>query len=262
MIRRIWAVVVNTFIEASRNKAFVAMAIIAVLFIVSSLAISQLSIEDQRIRVLIDFGLFSLSLASNLIAVVLGVILIHKEVDRKTFYLVVPKPVRRSEIVAGKFIGLASVILMSALIFIAVWFGVLHTRGVTINIELVKASYLVLLEVMVVLAVALFFSTFATPIISGIFALSILVIGRIQYILSDLLSSPKGFFQHYPATKLIAKATLAAFPDFSVFHVSRQLLLGINIPAQYVLSATGYALAWCVLFVALGMILFERRQFL
>lgn len=262
MIRRIWAIVVNTFIEASRNKAFIAMAIVAVLFIISSVAISQLSIEDQRIRVLIDFGLFSLSLASNLIAVTLGVILVHKEVDRKTFYLIIPKPVRRSEIIAGKFLGLAAVILLSALIFVTVWFAVLHIKGVPVGVELVKASYLVMLEVMVVLAVALFFSCFATPIISGIFALAFLVIGRVQYILANLMASPKGFFHNFPASRVIAKATLLLVPDLSVFHVSKQVLLGVNIPVQYVLSATGYAIAWTILFVALGMALFERRQFL
>jgi len=238
------------------------MAIITVLFIISSMAISQLSLEDQRIRVIIDFGLFFLSLASNLIAVTLGVILIYKEVDRKTFYLIIPKPVRRFEIIAGKFIGLGAVILMSALIFVLVWFGVLHLKGVSVGMELVKASYLVLLEVMVVMSVAVFFSTFATPIISGVFALAFLVIGRVQYILSDLMASPKGFFHHYPISKLIAKATLICVPDLSVFHLSKQVLLGVNIPAQYVLSATGYAFAWSILFLALGMILFEHRQFL
>jgi len=238
------------------------MAIVAVLFIISSVAISQLSIEDQRIRVLIDFGLFSLSLATNLIAVTLGVILVYKEVDRKTFYLIIPKPVRRLEIIAGKFIGLAGVILMSAIIFLLVWFAILNIKGVPVGIEVVKASYLVLLEVMVVLSVALFFSCFATPIISGVFALAFLVIGRVQYILADLLASPKGFFHNYPASRIVAKATLLLVPDLSVFHVSKQVLLGVDIPAQYVISATGYAFAWSILFIALGMALFERRQFL
>ena len=262
MIRRIWAIVVNTFIEASRNKAFVAMGVIAILFIVSSVVISQLSPEDQRIRVLIDFGLFSLSLAANLIAVTLGVILVYKEVDRKTFYLVIPKPVRRVEIIAGKFIGLGGVILLSSVIMVGVWFGVLKLKGVPIDTELVKAAYLVLLEVMMVLAVALFFSTFATPIISGVFALAFLVIGRVEYILAQLAASPKGFFHAYPSARLIAKGTLMFFPDLSVFHVSKQVLLGIDIPAQYILASTGYALAWSGVFLALGMVLFERRQFL
>ena len=262
MIRRIWAIVVNTFIEASRNKAFVAMAIIALLFIISSAVISQLSLEDQRIRVLIDFGLFSLSLAANLIAVTMGVILVYKEVDRKTFYLVIPKPVRRMEIIAGKFFGLAAVILFASVIMAAVWFGVLKIKGVPMDMELVKAAYLVLLEVMMILAVALFFSTFATPIISGVFALAFLVIGRVEYILAELVAAPKGFFHQYPGARLIAKGTLMFFPDLSVFHVSKQVLLGIDIPAQYVLASTGYAIAWSVVFLALGMILFERRQFL
>ncbi|NOZ02226.1 MAG: ABC transporter permease, partial [Deltaproteobacteria bacterium] len=83
---RIDAIARNTFIEAYRNRAFLGLGMAAVGMVVSSMALSQLAVTDQAGRVLVDFGLFSISLLEVIIAIVMGVILIYKEVDRKTFY--------------------------------------------------------------------------------------------------------------------------------------------------------------------------------
>ena len=262
MIKRTWAIVINTFLEASRNRAFIALGIVAIFFIMSSLGISQLALPDQRGRVLIDFGLFGVSIASLAIAIVLGVILIYKEVDKKTFYLIIPKPVRRFEIILGKFIGLSMVVTIAGIILSAVWLLMLKSRGIDLSWEFVKAAYLLILEVLLVLSIALFFSTFATPIISGLFTVAFFIIGRIEYILVELMNAPKSYFHYHPASKFIAKATLFLIPDLSVFHVSKQLLLSIPISYQYVLSSTLYALTWVVVFIGVSIAIFNHREFL
>ncbi len=258
---RVHALALNTFIEASRNRAFVGLGIAAVGLVASAIAVSQLAIRDQAARVLVDFGLFAVSLLSVVIAIVMGVILIFKEVDRKTFYLVLPKPVRRSEVVAGKFAGLLAVLVVAVALMGAAWFLSLWARDVPLNPDMVKALVLVWLEAALLTSVALFFSSFATPVMSGVFTFGIFLVGRSIPILEELLRAKKGVLVRSPVARTIAEAVTGTFPDLSVFHVGKELILGVPVGWDYVAGVTLYCAGYCIFFLALGMLIFRRRDF-
>lgn len=258
---RVHAVALNTFIEASRNRAFVGLGIAAVGLVVSGIAVSQLAIRDQAARVLVDFGLFAISLLAIVIAVVMGVILIFKEVDRKTFYLVLPKPVRRSEVVAGKFAGLLAVLAVAVVVMGAAWFLSLWARDVPASPDMVKALVLVWLEAALITSVALFFSSFATPVMSGVFTFGIFLVGRCVPLLDELLRAKKGVLVRNPLARWIAGAVTDTFPDLSVFHVGKEVILGVPVGWDYVGGVALYCAGYCVFFLALGMLIFRRRDF-
>jgi len=99
------AIALNTFREAVRDRVLYGVLGLAVAVLAFTLALAELSVEEQR-RVVLDVGLASISLFSVVIAVFLGSSLLYKEIDRKTLYVILPKPVRRYELLVGKFLGI------------------------------------------------------------------------------------------------------------------------------------------------------------
>lgn len=258
---RMHAVARNTFIEAGRNRAFLGLGIAAVGLVATSIVVSSLALADQRSRVLVDFGLFSIGLLQTTIAIVLGIILVYKEIDRKTFYLVLPKPVRRSEVLAGKFAGLAGILAVSIVVMGLAWILSLLSQGVVLRPDMVKALLLVWMESAVVTAAALFFSSFATPVMSGVFTAGVFLAGRTLFILAEHLAATKGALASDGIARAIAVGALAVLPDLSVFNASRELILDVPIVWDYVLSSFVYCCGYCVFFGSFAMLLFRRRDF-
>jgi len=259
--RRVAAIARNTFIEAARNRAFVGLGLAAMGLVASSMAISGLALADQMARVLVDFGLFAISLLEVVIAVTMGVILVYKEIDKKTFFVVLTKPIRRSEVLAGKFLGLSAVLAIALALMALAWVGSLLLRGVPLRPGMAQALVLAWLQGVLVTSVALFFSSFASPILSGVFTLGVYLAGTTLYVLQDLLTLKKGVLATSDSARAVAKAAVTALPDLSVFDVGKELILGIPIGWDYVAASAGYCLGWCLLFWALASLIFERRDF-
>src|ERR1700754_3011503 len=114
MLRMI-AVAVNTFREAVRDRVLNGMLGVALAVLVFSLALSELAL-DQKQRIVLDIGLASISLFSVVMAIFLGSSLLYKEIERKTLYVILPKPIRRHEFLLGKYLG----IVLTAFVFIAI----------------------------------------------------------------------------------------------------------------------------------------------
>ncbi|MBM4395381.1 MAG: ABC transporter permease subunit [Deltaproteobacteria bacterium] len=259
---RISAIARNTFVEAARNRAFVGLGVAAVGLVVSSMVLSGLALSDQQSRVLVDFGLFSIALLEVVIAIVLGVILVFKEIDRKTFYLVLPKPVHRHEVLAGKFAGLLGVLAVALVLMAAAWFASLASRDVEFKPDMAKALALVWMEAALVTSAAIFFSSFATPVMSGVFSLGVFLVGRNVAVLEELLAGTKGPLVHNPLARTIAETTVFVFPDLTRFGVGREVILGIPVGWDYVGAAALYCAGYCLFFGALASLVFRRREFL
>jgi len=258
---RIGAIAINTFTEASRNRAFIGLGIAAIALVVSSMAISGLAVSDQRARVLVDFGLFAVSLLLVVISITMGVILVFKEVDRKTFYVVLTKPIRRAEVLAGKLLGLLSVLVVTLFLMGLAWVLVLVIRDVALPADLFKALILAWLQAALVTSLALLFSTFASPILSGVFTFGVFIVGTMIPVLQDLLTLRKGPLAASPAMRFLAEGTIKVVPDMTVFNVSKELILGIPVTWHYVSGAFFYCLGWSALFFALAVLIFSRRDF-
>ena len=259
-LRRIWAIARNTFVESARNRAFLGLGIASIGLVVSSLVISGLAVRDQRDRVLLDFGLFAISLVEVMIAIVLGVILVYKEIDRKTFFLVIPKPVRRWEILVGKYLGLLLVLAVALALCASAWVLVLAYQGVPLRGDMVKALVLVWMEAAVVTASAVFFSSFATPVLSGVFSLGIFALGRSVGLLQELLGSPT--LVTNPVMRFFGESAVFLMPDLGVFNIGKEVILEVPVSWEYVAGASLYCLGYSTLFLALGAAAFRRKDFL
>ena len=251
-----------SFLESIRHRALLGLLLTSLGFIGFSMVLSALAVRDEGVRVVIDFGLMCISLLGVITAIILGVILVHKEIARRTIYSVLSKPVPRPIFVLGKYAGLCGMLLATLAVLSLAWFGVLMARGGVPGLPHVAAALLVLVEVWLITSIAVFFSTFATPVLSGIFAFGIFLIGRNVPIIEHLLRRKGGFFAENPWLRPFGEGLVAVFPDLTTFQVSDHLLHGMDVPWPYVGASVGYAASYIVLFLCLGMLLFQRRDFI
>ena len=258
---RVLAIAANTFKEAVRNRAFLGLMLGALALILASLIVSELVVFDQRRRVVQDFGLFFISFGGVVISIIVGVLLVYKELERKTIYSLLSKPVERWEFILGRYAGMFGILVSVTAVLALAWVVVMLLCGVQLRVDFFKAVLLVLGELSIVGAVAVLFSSFSTPILSGIFTFGIFVLGRHVNFIETLLTSSKGLFVTAPALRPVGKAVGYVFPDLSLFDITREILLEVEVPWAYVAHSTGYALCYVLVIVSLAAVVFQRRDF-
>ncbi|MEO8698660.1 MAG: ABC transporter permease [Kofleriaceae bacterium] len=261
MIGRIWAIALNTFREAVRIRVLYGILVLVVGANLISLVLGKMAATDSA-RVTRDVGLAGISLFGSLTAIFLGVFLLYTEVQRRTIHSIVSKPIERWEFVVGKYLGMVLVLSVLVGVFTVAMLGVLGIQGLPVTSAIVKAILLSWLEVMTVAAIAIFFSSFSTPFLSGIFALALWVIGRVTPDIEAAAQSAS------PAIAWTTKLTLYIVPDLHLFAVSGRTVGGAAVSVHEVFVSWGYvgfaalhALAWIAGLLGLAALLFHRRDF-
>lgn len=261
---RTWAIALNTFREATRNRVLYVLVLFAVGLMGFSIVLGELSLHEE-VRVIEDIGLAGISLVGLVIALFLGVNLLSKELDKKTVFFVIPKPLFRAEFLLGKLLGLAVTLAVLVALMAAVLALVLATEGGHADVALLRAEILVLLELWLVTAVALLFSSFSSPYLSAMFTASLWIIGRNS---AELRAFAEGKLAGTPLGMLLDGVTVV-LPDFHAFYVSGAMLSG-DTPVSvhesfvswgYVAEAALYAGAYGGMCAVLACVLFQRRDF-
>jgi Cu-processing system permease protein len=252
VIGRIWAIALNTFREAARIRVIYGILVLVVAMNLLAIVGGRLSIHEQS-RVARDIGLASISFLGALTAIVLGVLLLYSEVQRRTIYSIVTRPIARWEFVVGKYGGMVLVLSVLVAFFTAAMVLLLASQGVGVSAALGKAVLLSWFEVLTVAAIAVFFSAFSSPFLSGIFALALFVIGRLT---PDLRNAVAG--ADAPWIRGVARVTLGVVPDLHLFVVN---VNGDHVSWGYVASAAGHGLFWIIALLVAACLIFERRDF-
>jgi len=258
---RIWAIALNTFREAARIRVLYGVLVLVIGSNLFALALGQLSFHDAG-RVARDVGLAGISLFGSLTAIFLGVFLLYTEVQRRTIHAIVSKPIDRWEFVVGKFVGMALVLTVLVALFGAAMTVVLTWQGVGVSSAIAKALVLAWFEVLTVAAIAIFFSSFSTPFLSGIFALAIWVIGRLTPDIELAIRTGS------PWIKSTAQVALWIVPDVHLFSPSGRVVEGVAtsvhgafVDWSYVGLAGLHGLGYIVFLLALACVFFHRRDF-
>jgi Cu-processing system permease protein len=305
---RVYAISINTFREAVRDRVLYGVLGFACAVLFFTLAIAELSVHEQA-RVVADVGLASISFFSVIVSMFLGSSLLYKEIERKTLYVILPKPIRREEFLLGKYFG----IFLTAAVFVALmgslqlWItavqagaamglaiGVLvgllgllalalvfaadktavlipysllallgsslFAAGVHAQVEPVLAQLLLCtIEVLVLAAVALLFSAFSTPFLTGAFTMGIWILGRsaddMATMKSKQLSDSLRGLLHFLAEVL---------PNLQLYVPGRTLLSGAGKVDVwlYVAQSAAYGVLYATLLLCFAAFVFRRRDFL
>lgn len=260
-VKATFAIALNTFRESVRDRVLYAFFIFACSITMLGIVLGSLSI-GQEIRIIEDLGLSVIAIIGGIITVFTGTNLVYKELDRRTIYVIFSKPVTSWQFILGKYLGLAlCIILVTAAmgLFLAalVWM-VEPNHQIQLHLPwLAGALSLVLAELLFVLAIATFFSTFSTPIMSVIFTLSIWFIGHLGSSLLELSNMSQN---------QIAKALLSSIywvlPDLAGLTRIRLELTYMEPPSPEILSyLVSYIAAYVVLLLGLAALVNERREF-
>jgi len=256
MSSRIRAIAFNTFREAVRDRVLYNLVIFALLIVGSSLIFGKISIGIERL-VLVNLGLTSISLFGIVIAIFIGIGLVSKEIDKKTLYTVLARPVRRWEFIVGKFAGLTGTLTVNAgfmaLGFFAALLYLTH-KFVVADAYLVVALYFIVLEFVLITALALLFSTFSSPLLSAVFAFSLFVIGTFAEDLRAFAAMSSG------GTKIVAEALAWLVPNFAAFNVISQVAHAEAVAGRLILYNTVYAVLYAAVCLSASVLIFERRD--
>jgi ABC-type transport system involved in multi-copper enzyme maturation permease subunit len=252
---RIQALATNTFREAIRNKLLYTLLGFGILMIGSGVLLATLSYVEVN-EILQDMGMGAIRFFSSGIAIFVGIGLIHNEVDRRTIFTILSKPVSRSEFLIGKWAGLTfTVWLQLALMSLA--FGVVSwTAGAPLGWDHGVAIALIGLELMLLVAIATLFSAFTTPMLAALFTVGIWMIGHLSRDVRAL-----GAQSELESVSKMADIVFVAMPDFEVFNKTLEAVHGLPIPASEIQMAIVYAFGYTVCTLILGSMIFSRRDF-
>jgi len=261
-------IAINGFRESVRDKVLYSIVVFAVLLIAASYLLGQLT-AGQDVKIMKDLGLSSISVFGLFIAVFIGIGLVSKEVERRSIYGLLAKPVRRHEIVLGKFAGLVltlavNIAVMTAALYLLLayvgWgeneFAKQAREAPALDPAMLKAIGLTLVQLMIVTATALFFSTFSTPILSAGLTFGVYIAG---YFSQDLRNLDQ-VVNSKPA-QMLARGLYYMLPNLASFDITSQVVHGLPVGWRYMTVTTAYGFVYVAILLVLGAAIFSRRDF-
>jgi ABC-type transport system involved in multi-copper enzyme maturation permease subunit len=256
-MQRVAAIALNTFREAVRDRVLYNLIVFALILIGTALLFGEISIGIQTL-ILVNLGLTAITFFGLAIAIFIGIGLVYKEMDKRTLYALLSKPVRRNEFILGKFGGLALTLVVNTAFMTAGFFVALYYVKRSFDAgdpPLLVAIYFILLQLLLATALALLFSCFSSPVLSAAFTLGLFIVGSFAADLKDLAEALEA-----PWLEGIMGAVYYAVPNFSNFNVITSVAHGHPVPAGLFWWNTTYAVVYITLVLLASMLIFQNRN--
>jgi ABC-type transport system involved in multi-copper enzyme maturation permease subunit len=256
-VTRIGTVALNTFREAVRDRVLYNLVFFALVMMAVAILVGQISIDIENI-VIVSLGLSAISIIGLLMSVFIGVGLVSKEIDKRTLYALLAKPLRRWEFILGKFGGLALTLTvntaaMAAGLFL-IMFYVKHSIEGGDAVVLV-AVYFILLKLALVVALAMLFSCFTTPLLAILFTAGLYIAGLFVHEMRNLEPGTMT-----PALGGLLRGISYLLPNFENFDVMGAAAHGRAIPGMLIAQNTVYAALYCAIVLAVAVAIFSQRN--
>ncbi|HZQ22711.1 MAG TPA: ABC transporter permease [Terriglobales bacterium] len=246
----------NTFREAVRDRVLYNLIAFAVLLSGAAILVGQISIDIEKL-VVINLGLTAVSLFGVVIAIFIGIGLVSKEIEKRTLYTVLSRPVRRWEFIFGKFLGLAGTLVVNTFFMAIGVFGALlyvahhFAKG---DAWVLVALYFIILEFLIICALALLFSSFSSPLLSAVFAFALFVIGSFAEDLRGFAAMAHG------VSRWLATGAAYLVPNFSALNIVSSVAHGQGVAGHLIFYNTAYALTYAVAVLCGAVLIFEQRD--
>ncbi len=256
MSMRLVHIASNTFREAVRDRVLYNLIAFALLMSGAAILVGQISIDIERL-VVINLGLTAVSLFGLVIAIFIGIGLVSKEIDKRTLYTVLSRPVRRWEFIVGKFLGLAGTLVVNTVCMaIGVFAALLYVSHHFQKADgwLLVALYFIILQFLIITALALLFSSFSSPLLSAVFAFALFAIGCFAEDLRGFASMTQG------VTRWVATGAAYLVPNFSALNVISSVAHEQPVSGQLIFYNTAYALIYAAMALCGAVLVFEHRN--
>lgn len=254
-MKAVWIIAHNTFREIIRDRILYGLIIFALLLIGFSMVLGQLSFSEQM-RISLDFGFAAIHISSVILSIFIGSTLVSKEIDKKTVMTLLARPITRFQFLLGKAFGLMFVIMTVGAGLSFVLLIVLKSMGATVEGNFIIGLYGILLESLVLLTLALMFSTFSRPVMVVSFCLGIFLIGH-------WMGSLQFFSQKSRAQSFIhfERFLSTIIPNLESFNWRSLAIYGDTIPSALLISATLYCLIWVMIALVTATLVIWRKDF-
>jgi ABC-type transport system involved in multi-copper enzyme maturation permease subunit len=252
---RILAIASVTLKEALRNKILYTIVFFAVALVGSSTVLETVFI-GERGKIIVDVGLGALELLGLFVAVFVGIGLIQVEMEKKTIYFVLSKPVKRHQFILGKYLGLAATLLILTVLMSIVF--LLTCAGFRVNIEpmLLIAIGFIYLKFLVVVAITMFFTSFSGPIMSGIFVLALYAIGHMGEDIREL-----GIVLDNPALSGVFEILYRVLPNLNYFDYKTNAVYHLAVDNTQLEYSAIIGVLYVAVLLTLSCLAFQRKEF-
>jgi ABC-type transport system involved in multi-copper enzyme maturation permease subunit len=252
----------NTISEALRRKVLNAFLLGGVAVLALTFMFGQFTAR-QELTLIRGMGLGIITLAGIFITVILSINLIPTEIERRTIYTILAKPVNRWEFLIGKWLGAiatigVNIVLMGVVLIIAVALKQIGAENPSNPLELLKGILMIFLQMVLLCSVAVFFSVFLTPLVNFFLTLSLFIIGNMSSFTQDLAKTGsnilvKGFFTvvHY------------LVPNFGNFQFTNPLVnpaVEVKSELLFLTQNCIYGLVYSAVLLILAVLIFDRRE--
>ncbi|MGB3479686.1 MAG: ABC transporter permease [bacterium] len=254
-MHRIWAICENTFKEGLRQRILVILLAFAILIIVISVFLGPFALGEVP-KIVRDVGLSAASFFSVLVVIIIGSTLIRKDIEKRTIFTVVTKPVWRSEIIIGKFIGLLLLIIIIQGTMTIIQQLVIFVFEGAFDLPILVALPFSLIEVMILLGILLVFSSFSSPTLSAIMGVIFYIIGHASPDLKLFADQSK-----IPAMKYLAYGFYYIMPNLENFNYRLELVHKLPLYADQLIFTVAYGMIYTVFLIYLAILVFEGREF-
>ena len=254
-VKPIGVIALNTFRENLRDKILYNLLLFALLLIGASMVLGELTIAEKK-KMVFDIGLAAINLMGVIIAVFVGIGLVSKEIERRTVYTIMARPIARAHFILGKYCGLALTLLVNIAIMLLVYLVTLWVNHVPMHVGVIQAIGLIYVELLLVTAIALFFSTFSSATLSAMMTLGLYVVGHLT---TDLKAIGEKSLQ--PAVKTLTTALYYLCPNLEALNLKGEAAAGLAMGVSYLSLAAAYGLLYAVLLVGGACLVFQRRDF-
>lgn len=253
-MNKIRAIALNTFRESIRDRIFYSLLFFAVVLLAFSMVLGNLTLAEP-VKIIKDFGLGSISIVGTLIAIFVGIGMVYKEMEKKTIYVILSKPIARWQFLIGKYCGLSLTIIVEVVVMTVLLFILCYQYVPEIPWTLFYAIVPILFELQLVLAVAFFFSTFSTSFLSGMFTLSVFIIGHLTKDLKILAQGGDDIvFQKF------ASGLYYVVPNLEILNFKTRVVHHLNITLSEVMLSLTYAILYTIVVLLMGIFIFQRRD--
>jgi len=252
---KIGAIAGITFKEAKRDRVLYLLFFFAALGIVASRVLALLTVGD-RTKIIKDVGLASISVFGVLMAILIGTGLVYKEIDKKTIFTLLAKPLHRAEFILGKFLGLVLTLFVMTAAMAAIFLVLVYVHTLKIEGALLVAVAYLFVELVLITAVAVLFSSFSTPILSSFFALGFTLIGHLSWGLDLVVQKMTPGLG-----RTLVRVLATVLPDLENFNFKTEVVHGLPIPPGIYVSSLLYGLCYTAFILALAVLIFRRRDF-
>ncbi len=253
---RIFSIALNTFRETVRDRILYNLVFFVLLITAAAILLGELTAGNEA-RVIVNLGLSVVLIFGAFISIFVGVGLVSKEIERRTVYAIFAKPVGRAEFLIGKYLGLSLTLLVNVLVMtLGIALALVYVGGTELIGSVCAAVFLIYLELLIMTAISILFSSFSSPTLSALLAFMIFIIGHFSAALNQIAESLGS-----SGAKIFFRFLYYFLPNLSFFGFAVNAAHGELPTAAFLGSAILYALVYAVILLTAASFIFSKRNF-